>query len=114
MAIGAAGDAIAIWERNDGRWWVEVAASDVAPPVVMKLTVATSGVVRKPLRYSVAARDTWSRTVVPVWTFGDGSRARGSSVTHRYRSPGRYRVTVTVADVLGHATTASRRIKVRR
>ena len=114
VAIDAAGDAIAIWERNDGRWWVEVAASDVAPPVVTKLVAPRSGAVRTALRFTVSALDTWSRTVVPTWTFGDGSKGRGSSVTHRYRAPGRYRVTVTVADVLGHATTTSRTIRVRR
>ena len=114
VAIDAAGDAVAIWERNDGRWWVEVAASDVAPPVVTKLVTPKSGVVRKSLRFSIAARDTWSRTVTPAWTFGDGSRARGSTVTHRYRAPGLYRVTVTVADSLGHATTKVRTIRIRR
>lgn len=115
IAIDGAGDAIAAWEWNDGgKWWIEVAASDIAAPVVTKLVTPTSGVVRKPLRFSIAARDTWSRTVTPAWTFGDGSKARGSTVTHRYRSPGRYRLTVTVADSLGHATTKTKTIRVRR
>jgi hypothetical protein len=114
IAIDGSGDAIAIWERNDGRWWVESSASDVSPPVVAKLVVPKSGLVRKPIRLSVTARDTWSGTLVPAWTFGDGSKTRGSTVTHRYRSPGRYRVTVTVADSVGHATTSARFVRIRR
>lgn len=114
VAIDAAGDAIAIWERNDGRWWVEAASSDVAPPIVTKLVVPRAGSMQRPARFTVTARDTWSRTVAPTWAFGDGSRARGSTVTHRYRAPGRYQVTVTVADALGHGATTSRTIRVRR
>jgi hypothetical protein len=115
IAIDRAGDAISAWEWNDGgKWWIEVAASDVAAPVVTKLVTPKSGVVRKSLRFSIAARDTWSRIAAPAWTFGDGSKARGSTVTHRYRAPGRYRVTVTVADSLGHATSKVRTIRIRR
>ena len=32
-----------------------------------------------------------------IWDFGDGARARGEQVEHRFRRPGRYRVTVTAA-----------------
>jgi hypothetical protein len=114
VAIDGAGDAIAAWEWNDGgKWWIEVAASDIAAPIVAKLVTPKSGVVRKSLRFSVAARDTWSRVAAPVWTFGDGSRALGSTVTHRYRSPRLYRVTVTATDSLGHATTKARTVRIR-
>lgn len=33
-----------------------------------------------------------------VWEFGDGKRAFGMNVTHRYELPGRYTVTLTVID----------------
>lgn len=113
VAVDGAGDAVAVWEVNDGRWWVEVAASDVAPPIVTALAVPRAGLVRKPVRFSVVARDTWSRVTAPSWRFGDGSRGRGAVVTHRYRAPGSYRVSVAVADALGHVTTKSRVIRIR-
>ncbi len=40
------------------------------------------------------------------WRFGEGSRAvRGSEVTHTFREPGRYPVTVTVTDTEGDTVT---------
>lgn len=39
------------------------------------------------------------------WSFGDLSGARGGSVSHTYRLPGTYDVTVWVADGLGRTTT---------
>jgi hypothetical protein len=49
--------------------------------------------------------------------WGDGRSAPGRegafAVTHTYRRPGRYRVTVRAADLAGNATTASRTVRVR-
>ncbi|MDH4169391.1 MAG: PKD domain-containing protein [Acidimicrobiia bacterium] len=44
---------------------------------------------------SSGSPDSWN------WTFGDGATATGSSVTHRYTSPGRYTVGLTVANSEG-------------
>jgi PKD domain len=41
------------------------------------------------------------------WDFGDGTTARGDSVVHRYRRPGRYRVVVTVAAASGGGGTST-------
>lgn len=42
-----------------------------------------------------------------AWDFGDGSGASGSDVTHYYRSPGGYRVRLTVTDNAGLTGTTS-------
>ncbi|MEK6278003.1 MAG: ADP-ribosylglycohydrolase family protein [Actinomycetota bacterium] len=39
------------------------------------------------------------------WSFGDLSGAHGSAVSHAYRAPGTYRVTVWVSDTLGRTAT---------
>jgi hypothetical protein len=40
-----------------------------------------------------------------TWTFGDGTKATGSSVTHAYQKPGRYTPKVTVRNKLGATVT---------
>jgi hypothetical protein len=47
------------------------------------------------------------------WTFGDGKRANGGTVTHKYASPGTYNVTLRVRDNNGKwSTVTQKRIKV--
>jgi len=47
-----------------------------------------------------------------LWQFGDGQPAYGATVTHTYRDPGAYAVTLTVADSAGQQGSASQTIKV--
>jgi PKD repeat protein len=55
------------------------------------------------------SRDVGSVLVREVWRFGDGRTATAMSVRHRYRRPGRYRLTLTVTDRSG-ATSIARKI----
>ena len=54
---------------------------------------------------------TVAHSVIPLgiakalWLFGDGTRAIGRQVAHRYRKPGRYTVTLTVTDAVGYTDT---------
>ena len=41
-----------------------------------------------------------------MWSFGDGG-GKGSTVTHVFRAPGVYAVTVSATDALGNTTTSS-------
>ena len=41
-----------------------------------------------------------------VWDFGDGTTARGAQVSHSYKSPGSYQVTLNVTDTHGLSSTA--------
>ncbi len=47
------------------------------------------------------------------WSFGDGQRARGETVTHTYSRAGKYRVTLTVTDSAGRSGTTTEEVTVR-
>jgi len=47
-----------------------------------------------------------------LWDFGDGHRAWGSEVRHRYRTPGLYRVVLTVRDADGRPFRAERLLRI--
>jgi hypothetical protein len=47
------------------------------------------------------------------WDFGDGQTASGPTVSHEYRRPGKYKVTLTVVDREGHTARASILVVVR-
>lgn len=46
------------------------------------------------------------------WEFGDGSTARGTTVKHKYASPGTYTVNVYVTDSFGATDVATRAVRV--
>lgn len=45
-----------------------------------------------------------------IWTFGDGTEARGKTVTKAFTEPGAYDVQLTVKDNDGETTTATKRV----
>ena len=47
-----------------------------------------------------------------VWDFGDGTTGYEPNPTHTYPLPGRYRVTVTITDILGNTSTTTMFIRV--
>jgi len=47
------------------------------------------------------------------WQFGDGQKASGKKTKHRYKKPGRYRVTLQVRDSAGNQDTDSITVVVR-
>jgi hypothetical protein len=49
-----------------------------------------------------------------AWSFGDGKKAKGRKVSHRYAKPGDYTVTLTVRDTARHQATLKHKLKVRR
>ena len=55
-----------------------------------------------------------ARIVSYAWTFGDGHKAKGRKVSHKYAKPGTYTITLTVRDAAGHKATLRHRLKVRR
>jgi PKD repeat protein len=57
--------------------------------------------------FSVSAIDPEGSAVAPpIWNFGDGTAA-GLVVTHIFREPGVYAVTVTATDAQGNQTTSA-------
>jgi len=47
------------------------------------------------------------------WDFGDGTTAKGPIATHAYKSPGVYKVTMTVGDIHGAKVAVSKEVQVR-
>jgi hypothetical protein len=54
------------------------------------------------------------KLVLYSWSFGDGKRASGRKVTHKFRKPGTYKVRLTVRDASGRQATVSHKVKVKR
>jgi hypothetical protein len=109
LAIDAQGNAVAAWEIGYGyeKGIVQAAGCDAAGPLMDELSIPSTGTVGQPLSFSVSPLDVWSARSATDWAFGDGASANGTSLSHTYATPGTYTVTVTSADVLGNATSAS-------
>jgi hypothetical protein len=70
---------------------------------------------RARVRFRARITEPGPDSVAVRWTFGDRTRAaRGRNVTHRFRRPGRYRVTVTVRDNDGGVSRDILYVRVRR
>ena len=108
VALDPQGNAVAVWEReNGGNWIVEAAGYDAAGPLLQSLSIPSTGVAGQPLEFSVSPLDVWSALGATGWSFGDGSSASGTSATHTYASAGNYPVILTSADALGNTTSAN-------
>jgi PKD repeat protein len=66
-----------------------------------------SGIAGSPIRFTASASDPTDTSggFTYTWSFGDGTTARGASVSHTYATAGNYTATVTVTESDG--TTAS-------
>ena len=69
---------------------------------------------RQRVLFRMRATDPGRDRLRVLWRFGDGRRASGARVTHRYRRPGRYTVTAIVIDDDGARATDRVRVRVRR
>jgi hypothetical protein len=49
----------------------------------------------------------------PLITFGDGGKARGFHLAHRYTRPGRYVVTILCIDRAGNTSLVRRAVRIR-
>jgi hypothetical protein len=116
LAVDPAGDIAAAWDIESAPAFHTVGAAglDVAGPAILAFKAPRTGRPGARIAFSVRAKDTWAGTKVVRWKLGDGTKARGKSVTHVYARPGSYRVTVTLTDKVGNTTTRSRTITIRR
>ena len=107
-AIDPQGNAVAVWERFDSpKRIVRGAGYDAAGPLLLGISIPTSGVAGQPLSFAVSPLDVWSPIGSTSWSFGDGTSAGGASVFHTYASAGTYQVALSSADALGNpASTA--------
>lgn len=112
-AIQPEGNAVAIWDAYDGAHYrVRALGFDAVGPVVSALSVPATGTSGTPVDMSVAASDVWSGVAQPVWSFGDGASATGTSVSHTWTTPGSYTASVTLSDAVGNTTVRTLSISI--
>jgi hypothetical protein len=61
-----------------------------------------------------ASDDDQARIVRYAWVFGDGKKATGAVVKHRFKKPGKYKVRLVVTDASGATDTVQHTVKVTR
>jgi hypothetical protein len=113
VAVDGQGNAAAVWTRSDGTHEiVQAAGYAAAGPQLNMLLIPAGGSVGTPLAFSVSPLSVWSTVGASSWSFGDGSGAPGTNVTHTYTAPGSYSVTFTSADMLANSSSASATITI--
>jgi hypothetical protein len=80
--------------------------STVAPPAAL-ITGPTAGAARDKLTFDGSGSTSAAGIASYLWSFGDGTGATGTSVTHRFEKAGTYEVTLRVTDVKGQRSSAS-------
>jgi hypothetical protein len=117
VAVDAQGDAVAVWQHYTAtNFIVEASGYDSAGPLLDSLQIPATGIARQPVSFSVSPFDVWSALGTTSWSFGDGTSASGTSVTHTYAAAaaGSYHVTLTSADALGNTSSTSATITISR
>ncbi len=113
LATDPWGDAVAVWEGDDGSHSiVQGAGYDATAPQLAGLSIPTRGRAGVPVPFSVSPLDVWSGLGGTDWSFGDGAAGAGVGVKHAYARAGTYQVTVTAADLLGNSTSTAAAIAI--
>ena len=85
---------------------------DNDPPKV-RLRAPTRARARAKVHVSASVLDVGSGLVArPRITFGDGSKANGFHLAHRYKHPGRYTVTIRCSDRAGNSVVVRRTVRI--
>jgi hypothetical protein len=106
------GSVAAFWTTSPTS--LRAAAFDAGGPNLLSAGVPSSAVAGVPVAMSATFFDLWSGLGGPAsWSFGDGSSATGSQVSHTYSAAGSYTISVSARDGLGNPTTATYPITVR-
>jgi PKD domain len=107
LAMDLAGDATAVWSRNNGvHDIIQMAGYDAGAPSLHDVSIPATGKVGQPVSFSASSADTWP-IGPPRFTFGDGTQADGNSVSHTYTKPGSFVIRVTATDGVGTPTTTT-------
>ncbi len=81
------------------------------PPAVAPLAPQYLIPLGQPVQLEGAAGDPFVQMLNYTWDFGDGQQAAGEDVSHQYAYVGKYTVTLTVDDGMGHQITTSQQIQ---
>jgi hypothetical protein len=112
IAVDAQGNAVSVWQLENGSESIIQAAGYDAGPLIDGLEVPKTGTVGQPVSFSSSPLAVWSALGSTSWSFGDGTGASGASATHVYTAPGDYKVTLSSVDALGNASSASATIAI--
>lgn len=113
LAMDAQGNAILGFMRSDGTdTRGEAAGFDAAGPLLGSVVFPAAGARGASLPFTGTAADVWSPVASTTWSFGDGTSAPGTAVSHAYGAAGDYRVGFTATDAVGNASTAGGRVVV--
>jgi chitodextrinase len=104
VGLDGEGDAAAVWR---GESITKAAVFDVTAPDLNPVSIPSQGRAGSFIPFSSSPFDAWSQISPAAWTFGDGTGASGSNVSHAYENPGNYQVTVSTTDAAGHPVSAS-------
>jgi hypothetical protein len=111
VALTTGGTVIADWNRenNGATRTVQASAFALAGPLIGPAEIPATGIAGAPVGMSAPTSDELAGLAAVNWSFGDGTQASGTSVTHTYRSPGTYAVALSGSDLLENpfASTAS-------
>jgi hypothetical protein len=114
VGLDSQGHALAGWSTRSEK---SLELSDLTPrgPLLARLHIPKKSKRAIPVAFRVTPAP-WGSPLegLPVWRFGDGSGARGTAVSHVFRRPGSFGVSVTQVDRAGHKSMASGRIVVDR
>jgi hypothetical protein len=110
VAMDSMGNAAAVWQGEP--LMTQAAVFDATDPRFDSLSIPSQVRAGRPELFAASPFDAWSLASPPIWSFGDGSGAAGSSVDHSFQSAGRFVLTVTTSDEAGHSTTASTTVEV--
>jgi hypothetical protein len=114
VEIDAAGRALAVWVRRaTGVSVVESTELTGSGPLLTAVRIPARAAARRPVGFAVRPA-AWAVPLAgaPVWRFGDGTGATGSTVTHTYGAPRTFGVTVEQTDVAGGASVRTGQLKV--
>jgi PKD domain len=110
--MDAAGNALAAWSGRGWGWLIARSEMEGDGPLLENVH-APDGRAGVAIDFRATVTP-WGAPLRgdPVWSFGDGRKARGGRVSHVYRRRGRYVVRVSQTDVGGKTTTATRVVAV--
>jgi len=106
LAMDDAGDGLAAWTQGPGPVVLHVRGYDATAPTLTGVSIPASATVGAAATFSAAPFDAWG-PLTTTWSFGDGTAATGTSVTHAYASAGTFTASVTSTDAVGNAATSS-------
>jgi len=110
---GTWGGGIARFEQKYLEWEELLPLPPNRPPAAAIRALQRQVLVGTSLRFlGVLSADPDGAIVRYIWDFGDGERSFGTNATHRYKSPGRYIITLTVVDEGGLASSTTIEVSV--